>query len=238
MEDAEHPVPATTQTLVMVTVALAAVALLTGAVFMAYRNAKDRSGTVVLPGGVTYLGEKPIATTPVPLPTAPSVFTAGPTVAWKEFRGRIYPYRFSVPETLPLVVFPNDNSDAVGVEWGGIKPQGNILMNVTDITKEPSLKPYIAKTRMELITNWWKQFPGLSGVATVSAFTNSAGTRGYKAVFVNKSGETPNLDVFFDVPKKPSLIVRFGSGIIDRTLFEKITDSFSWVESTISGARR
>lgn len=214
-------------------IAIVATGVLVAAVIAAFRQ--GRQAAVVIPGGITYLGEKPTAT-PVavqnpsksPAPSPVPVFTAPASAPLKTMRGKIYPYEFRVPETLPLVIFPDDPTDAIGIDWGGRKPQESVLLNVIDISKIDALKPYVGKPALTLVTDWWKQYPGLSGISTVSAFTNPRGLKGYSAAFVNTRGEAPNIDMFFPVPGSNTLIIRMGSGVLDHELFLRIVDTLSW----------
>lgn len=197
----------------------------------AYSFAKRKSGTVVLPGGTTYLGppKTDTPTTKAPPGQMPSKFTAGANVPWNQFKSKVYGYTFNYPSTLSLITFPNDNTDAAAFSWGNIPPQNNIMARVADLNKtEVQMSAYINRPKLEYAKNWYKQFSGLKGVKSVEPFTNSKGMKGYKTKFINLSNETPNDDIFFEIPGRPELMVRFGNGYLETEIFNKIVDSFSW----------
>jgi hypothetical protein len=213
-------------------IAVITVVILTAVTVGAYQFARKRSGTTVLPGGTTYLGpsESP---TPVPVQPGQGKFTAGADVQWLEYKGKSYPFVFSYPKTLQIVTFQNDPTESVGISWNNIPPQNNIMFRINDIRlTEPTMLEFIEKPKIEYVKNWWKQYTGgLKGVATVSQFTNSRGMVGYKAKYINQANQTPNDDVFFEVPGRKDLMIRFGNGSLDAMVFDKVIDSFFWGKS-------
>jgi len=212
-----------------------AVVILSGITIAAYSVAKGRASVTVLPGGQTYLGpgreinKSPTAAAPQPAETGK--FTVSETTSWNELKGKTYPFTFSYPSTLTMTTFPGDITDSVGISWGSLSPQANILIRVSDINKvEPSMAKYIGKGK-EYAKNWWTQYSGgLKGVKTLVEFTNSKGMKGYRVRFINQSDQTPNEDIFFEVSGRPELMVRFGNGVLDQPVFDRIIDSFSWTK--------
>lgn len=213
-----------TDKLKLAVVAAAGIFLLLIALIVTYRYSQNRGGNIILPGGVTYLGPTP---TPVPVkPTPIPRFTAGLNDAWKIVQGKVYPYSFSYPETLKLVAFPNDGTDSIAIVYGDIAPQQNILSNIELIDKRD---PKLAKQeKLEYVKNWYKFFSGLKGVSKVDEFTNANGLKGYRAVYINTANQTPNVDVFFEVPGKNNILIHFANGMLDPALFERIIDSLKW----------
>lgn len=204
------------------------VLLLGGAVYAAYRYSQKQAGNIVLPGGVTYLGPSPATAGPTDRqpPTAPLRFTAASDVAWLKQSGKIYPYTFSYPSTLPIVVFPGDGSDKIAIAWGNIPPQYNILLNIEFISSREPI--YLNLPKIEYVRNWYKFFSGLKGVKKVEPFTNTNGLKGYKASYIDLSDQTPNTNVFFEVPNDPNLMILLANGILDPPIFDRIVDSLSW----------
>lgn len=204
---------------------IAGVIILGGAVYGAYRYSQRQSGNIVLPGGVTYLGPSPKPETTQP-PTAPLRFTAPTDVSWIVFTGKKHPFTFSYPSTLTLVVFPNDDTDSVAISWGNIPAQQNVLLNIEFIeNRDPK---YINMPKIEYVRNWYKFFSGLKGVAKVEPFTNTGGLKGYKASYTNYSDASPNVDVFFEVPKDSKTMIHLANGILDPVIFDRILDSLKW----------
>jgi hypothetical protein len=206
-----------------------AIVILTGITVMAYRYAKGRTGTTVLPGGTTYLGPGRDSTPTAVPPTQPSKFTVSSDITWSTQKGKNFPYSFSVPATLNLVFFNNGITDSIGIAWGNLKPENNIIFLISDLNKtEPQMAKYINQPKIEYVQNWWRQWSGLKGIKILEPFTNSKGRKGYKVKFINTAGESPNDDVFFEVPGRPDLMVRFGNGYLDKPVFDKIVDTFDW----------
>jgi len=200
--------------------------LVAAGVYIGYRYIAQ-SSTTGKPNGVIYLGPSNEQKTP----TAPLRFAIAPNTSWMTYKGKIYPFTFSYPATLTLVTFVNDPTDAVAISWGNIPPQLNVLLTVDSLSSNLTMNPYINRPKIEYVQNWWKQYSGLKSVATVVEFTNSLGMRGYKAKYVNYAGETPNDNIFFEVPGRTDLIVMLANGILDPSVFDRIVDSLSWQEA-------
>lgn len=212
---------------------VAGIIILSLSVLAAFRYSQKQSGNIILPGGVTYLGPSPTVN-PSPTiaqpPTAPIRFTAETNTTWNTYLGKIYPYSFSYPSSLPLVVFPNDSMDSVAIAWGNIPPQQNILLNVEQVDKrDPS---YGLKPKIEYVENWYKFFSGLKGVAKIEKFTNSSGLKGYKAYYLNYANTSPNIDIFFEIPQEPKLMIHVANGILDPSIFERLINSLKWIPAT------
>jgi hypothetical protein len=210
-----------------------ALLILTGITISAYRYAKSRTGTTVLPGGTTYLGpdrSSPVAEQqPTQPPSLPTKFTVNADTLWKDQHGKVFAYTISVPTTLSLVTFPNDITDSIAISWGNSLPQNNILLRVSDLNKtEPDMAKYINQPKIEYARNWWRQWGGYKGLNSLEAFTNSKGMKGYKVKYLNSAGESPNDYVFFEVPNHPDLMVYFGNGYLDKPVFDRVVDSFNW----------
>jgi len=210
---------------------VAGVLILSGAVYAAYRYSQKQAGNIILPGGVTYLGPSPNQPQEAQQPpTAPLRFSAPSTVTWATQYGKIYPYSFSYPSTLPLVIFPGDQSDSFAIVWGNIPAQQNLLVNIEFIDKrDPNL---LGKPKQEYVTNWYKFFSGLKGVAKVEPFTNVSGLKGYKASFTNWTNTSPNTDIFFEIPNKPEIMLHLANGILEPAIFDRMVDSVKWITPT------
>jgi len=211
---------------------------LTSVLYLSYHLSNTNKGTIAIPAGKTYLGPTEVlpswtsfsqpTTSPIPEREESTLFTVDEKTPWNIWKGKHFPYQFSYPETLQLTGFPNDPSDSAGISGSGKKPSENILMSVIELSKNKAFEPYVKKPKKEFVENWWKQFSGLSGVSTITEFTNKKGLKGYKTRFINAQGQTPNLDIFFEVPGKPELIIRIANGILDETVFDTIVESVSW----------
>ena len=158
-------------------------------------------------------------------PTAPQRFTAGPEVPWIELKGTIHPYSFKYPETLNLGIFPNDPSDSVAIIWGNIIPENNLFLNIENIPdRDPA---YVGKIE-EYARNWHRFFSGLVDVQSVVRFINANGLVGYKAIYINTAGQSPNTDIFFEIPNDPNKTIHIANGVLDPTIFDRIIDSLDY----------
>jgi hypothetical protein len=197
-----------------------------------YTHAAARSGTMVMPAGTNYLGPNdpnhPAQITPT---SAPTVFTATTDTPWHDVKGNVYPYVISVPTTLTLVAPKSNNTyDIYAISWGGYDINSTVLIGVDNLSNNPNNKPYINQPKTVYINNWWKQFNGLTGVSGITPFTNSNGLKGYTVKFLNTAGQSPNTDVFFEVPGAPQYVIHLSNGILDPAVFTKIVDSVRWVK--------
>ena len=203
--------------------------LLTALVLVHYRAISGRAGSLVIPAGNTYLGPDAPNQNSQPTPTgSANVFTAAADVPWHPVRGRIYAYSFSAPATLTLKTFNNDIYDIYAISCCGVDPGSNVLIGVDNLKNHPDENQYIGTSKLAYVQNWWHQFSALKSVASIEPFTNTAGLKGYKAKYVNSAGETPNLDVFFEVPNHPEYVIHMASGTLDPPIFTKMVDSVSW----------
>lgn len=156
------------------------------------------------------------------------VFTADPAVPWIVFSQPEYAYTFSFPQTLPLYKF-TDPPFSIGIKWNNVDPKYNMLVDQESI----QVRDQQSVGNMEqFVNNWWKSFSGLTGIKSVTRFTNTNGLTGYRAIYINKAGETPNVDVFFADPNNPDRVVHFANGILEPTIFDRIIDSLKFVTAT------
>ncbi len=209
-------------------IAVIIVIVLTSISVLAYVSAKNRTPTIVLPGGVTYLGPSEATQTQNAIqPTQNGKIPIPVDAKWTTQTGKKYPYSFLFPSSLSLGIFPNDPFDAVGIFWNNLDASANLLLRVEDLRLIKDGKEYIAQSKKEYANNWWKQY-GYKGVASIEEFTNSTGLKGYRAKYINEKGQTPYDNIFFEVPESPELVIWMASGLLDQNTFDKIAGSVSF----------
>lgn len=193
--------------------------------FALFRYSQNKANDLSLSGSNPYSNKSslpPQAPSPKPIER----FTASSDVSWNVKAGYVYPYSFSYPSTMVIVIFPNDITDKVALVWADVPPQRNIIFNMELLDK---LAPeYVNQPKMEYVKNWWKSFSGLKGVSKIETFTNTGGLKGYKAWYINTVDQTPNVDIFFEVPKHPEVMMHMANGLIDPTIFDRMVDSLKW----------
>ncbi|MBU1326676.1 hypothetical protein KKC61_00880 [Patescibacteria group bacterium] len=216
-----------TKATLMVACVFAVVASL--AIFGAYKQARSKPGSIVLPAGINYLGPIPSQTAHFPISqSAPlKTITIDPSTPWIEYKGILYPYAFSHPESLSLGFFPNDPFDSVAIFWGNTPAQENLFIRVEDLNRIPNMTEYVAKPKILYAQNWWKQY-NWKDLAEVTEFTNKRGLKGYRAKYLNQNDQTPFDNVFFEVPQRPDLVIWMTGKLLDQSTFDKIVDSVSW----------
>jgi len=219
-------------TTVKITVVIAGIALLL--IIYNHNISFQKAGTIVLPAGGTYLGPSTTdAPSENPNPeekaniTSGNKFTVTTDTPWITVKGRIYPYSFSAPKTLTLTTFANDQYDMYAISWNNLPPDQNVLIGVDNLERSDALRQYIKRPKRSYIQNWWKQFNGLTGVASITEFSNKNGLKGYKTKFLNSGGPVANDDIFFEV-MSPKYVIHLSNGALDPIIFDAIVDSVSW----------
>jgi len=226
-------------------------------IILQHNMAFQKTSTIVIPAGGTYLGptntptpmpgaqaqvgNEPVATTKPSetvkndaanadgtYTTTAGKFAVTDNAVWVTVKGNKYPYSFSFPKALKLVTFPNDQFDIYAISWNNMPPDQNVLIGVDNLSRTDTLKQYITVSKHSYVENWWKQF-GLKGVGSILEFTNSKGLKGYRAKFLNSANQSPNEDVFFEVPD-PTYVIHIASGILDASVFDKLLDSVAWTK--------
>jgi hypothetical protein len=206
------------------------VVLLLVGIFAWHQWTLVRDAKVVLHSGYTYTGP-----TPTPGQAATNnagKFTVPQDAPWTTINGVKYPYSFEAPSALTLVRLPNDQYDIYAISWNGQTPESNVLIGVDNLTRTPQLKEYVSQPKISYVENWWKQFGALSGVASITPFTNKNGMKGYRARYKIGGNPAPTEDVFFEVTKKPEVVIHLSNGVLSEEVFSKILDTLNWGGTT------
>ncbi len=206
--------------------ALAVSGVLFLAVILAFVTTKNRQGTIVLPGGVTYLGPTPTEVVKKNTPGAP--IPVPEDAAWAERKGKTYPYSFSYPAVLSLGEFPNDPFDAVTVFHDGTDANTNIFFRVDNLTRLN--KSGYRGNAEQYAKDWWKDY-SWNGVASVTPFTNKSGLTGYRAKYRNDQNAVPYDHIFFAVPNNPELVIWMSGRLFEPSVFDRMVDSVSWKDT-------
>jgi len=201
-------------------------AMLFAGVYWAYNSAKSHQGSIVLPGGITYLGPSPTPTPRISSRTSTNIHIPVPSgTAWVERRGQSLSYSFLYPESLSLGVFPNDPYDSITVFYENTDANANIFFRVDNLTALKKTE-YIGKP-MEYAQNWWRDY-AWSGVSNVTKFTNKQGLTGFRATYTSSDNTTPYDHVFFEIPDRDDLIIWISGKLFEPAVFDRMVDSVSW----------
>lgn len=203
------------------------VILIAIAISVSYFHSQQARSEIVLPGGITYLGPSTVPSVSDLAGNNPEKkFTTSSDTSWDTHTGLTYPYSFSYPSTLKLVVFPSDPNDSVAFDWNGIPVEQNILLNIEKVNARfPEL---VDKPKSEYVKVWYTSFPGLKSLGKMEEFTTPTGLKGYKAWYTNTSGEMPNVDIFLEVPTDKNLLIHLANGRLEDNVFNQIVDSVRW----------
>lgn len=196
-------------------------------VILQHNLAFQKSGTIILPAGGTYLGPTD-SPAPTPIEIAAVISTTTTPVAekkgtWVTVKGNKYPYSFEAPSSLKLVPLSKDQYDIYAISINNQPPDSNVLIGVDDLRRTDALKKYIPISKRTYVEEWWKQYGGLKGIKTIMEFENSKGTKGYRAKYIG----SPTDDVFFEVGE-PHFVIHMAGGVLDPAVFDAIIDSVSW----------
>lgn len=191
-----------------------------------------RQSEVVLHSGVTYTGPTPTGNPNQQQPAQAGKFTAPTNGPTKIVKGMQYAYSITVPETLELVRLDENPYDIWAVKFGSIAPSSAVLIGVDNLQNNENLRQFITQPKIAYVEYWWKQFGGLTGVASITPFTNSKGLKGYKAKFTTANGPSNNDDIFFEVPGRRNLVIHLSNGVLDQAVFDSIVDSVAWETTT------
>jgi hypothetical protein len=196
---------------------IVAIFFLSAIVYAGYQYSLKKQGAISLPRGDTYLGKD--QQNP---PTAPERFTVDPKTPWTDYTNPNGKFSFKYPETLPLVIFPGDVNEAVAFGWGNIPAQMNIMANLNFYkNRNDEFQKYEFK---QFVENYYKLYSGLTGIKSMTEFTNANRLHGYKVYYINTAGQTPNIDIFFEIPGSKDLL-HFANGALDPAVFDRIVDS-------------
>lgn len=222
MDELDELLPENYRPAIYVAILLALI-LLVGT-YASYYVAKKRTGTVVLPGGTTYLGPSP---TQPPPPVHEGQIPIPDNAAWGQHKGQTYPYAFNYPTSLSLGFFPGDPFDGVTVFYEDTDPQKNIFLRVENLKEMTGMTQYANRPKLEYAKEWWKQY-NWTGVSAVVSFTNSTGLTGYRAKYIDSQGTAPYDHIFFEVPGRPELVIWISGRLFPQQVFDRMVDSLSW----------
>jgi hypothetical protein len=198
--------------------------VLFGLVFMAYKYANRVPGSILLPGGTTYLGP-----TETPKPRNPNLFYAEESTPLKEWKGTIYPYTIQYPETMSPGLFPNDPYDSVTIFWKDSDPNQNIFLRVENLEKDKNAKQFIGKPLRDYAEYWGKQYVWTT-IKNYSEFTTDKGFKSNWVLFSDANGNESGDNYFMMVPNHPEIIIWMSSKIIEQKTFDRLVDTLEWKE--------
>lgn len=196
-----------------------------------YFYSRTRSGQSVLPAGF----QPPLAVSDIdctkPRPSNadlwdyytkcdPIKFDSGATLV--PHTNTEYNFSFNHHSNIELVPFPN----GVGIPHKEISPQNNLLYSV-DLAANRSGE-LSSVTGEDYVRNYWRQYPGLAGIKSLEAITNSNSAKGYKAVYLIGDGREGKQEVFFELGDGTGNFVHFTSGILDQKIYDTIIGSFKY----------
>ncbi len=133
-------------------------------------------------------------------------------------------YRFSVlaPNNIKYV----NLSNGLFIVYKDIAPNINPLYTL-DLASSRSGELAILKGE-DYVRNYWRQYPGLTGLKSLESIVNGSGAVGYKAVYIIGGTKEGNQEIFFELGNKTGDFVHFTPGILDPQLYDTIIGSFQY----------
>lgn len=186
-----------------------------------------KQGTIVLPGGITYLGPSP-SPSPLPTPQRTNSLSVDPNTPWGIHRGKTLPFSFSYPTSLSLGVFPNDPYDSVTILSSAKESRKDIFFRVEDLTLLG--KEAYAGNPTAYAQIWWKDY-AWKGVSSLSQTTTASGLTGVIVYYTPDNNTSPVPHAFLSVPNTPSKIIWVTGRFLPEWVFTKLVHSISWEET-------
>lgn len=221
-----------------------AVLVLGGIVYAGYTYSQRQTGKTTLPNG--YVQNNPPQTTgeiDCAKPRNSNVniwdyyskcdqLSVKPDAKWVIYKDPAYQFEFNIPEGAPVQKFTN----GLGLAYKEFDPTINLIYSYDFAANRGGIfKTMTGKTYVE---NYWKQYPGLTGIKTLEPIVNGKGIKGWKAVYLigNKEGNT---EIFFELGESTGNYVHFTKGILSQPVFDNIIGTFtpSAPEPAVQGAK-
>ena len=228
----ESPEPVENQKVISgMLVALLVIGLIVGG---GYAYSRKKSGQTVFPAGY----QPPIPASEIdcgkPSPAAADLWDyytkcdrikVDPAASLETVTNKQYNFSFSLHGNIELTPFGN----GMGIGYKELAPQNNLLYTM-DIASSRSGE-LASLTGEDYVRNYWRQYPGLTGVQSLEKITNGNNNTAYKAVYVIGNAKEGKLEVFFELKDGSGDFVHFTSGILDQPLFDTIVGSFKYPAS-------
>lgn len=142
--------------------------------------------------------------------------------SWEKYENSAMGFELDLPADFDTIEYPN----GMGLNYKEIQAAANLLY-AKDFASTRSGE-FKEMKGDNYVKNYWRQFSGLTGLKSYEAITNKENIKGHKAQYLNFANESPNTDVFFEYPSVPGDFIHLSSGILDKTVFDKVIDSFKW----------
>lgn len=159
-------------------------------------------------------------------------FKSSSTAAWKNYKNATLGFELSLPSDLDTIEYPN----GLGINYKEISAANNLLFSL-DMASSRSGEFQDMKGDA-YVKNYWRQYSGLVALKSYEAFSNQYNIKGHKATYLNMANESPNDEVFFEYPTAPGDFVHFASGVLDKSVFDKIIDSFKWEGTAVTPKKK
>jgi hypothetical protein len=212
-----------------------ALVILGGLTYAAYLYSSRKSGTV-LPAGYqqNQPAAKPVTMADIncdnPDPsykTTPNYYIKcdfykeSPDTKWSVYTNPVRGTKFEFPTDLKLTNFTN----GYAYNWRTLSTSSGLAVSYDlAVSRGGVYKTMIAG---DYPKNYWKQYPGLTGVKSVDAYTTIKEIKGWQAIY-QYGADTPTIDTFFEDPTAPGDYIHFSKGVLSDEVYKKVLDSFEW----------
>lgn len=178
-------------------------------VFLYTWVSKKNKGNVVFPAGINYTGNEEGGEQAM-APKKPVYDYATYLTAsdWVTYNSPQKQYSFQHPKEMVPLVFPGDTNDFVTFDVTEVDAKLNIMALVENVSERD---PKLVGKPEEFAKSYWKFFGGLKGLSSIEPYENKAGLKGFKAIYLTKSGDTTGDNYFFEIPNKDDKVIHFSN---------------------------
>ena len=205
-----------------------AVVILGGVVYAGYQYSQKKGGKQTLPSGYPVAQQAGQIDCSKPRDAAVNIwdyygkcdlFSVDASTKWNPEVNDEFGFEFSLPETAKVSRYKN----GMGLEYKEFQPSWNLLYSV-DLASSRSGE-FKSLTGKNYVENYWRQYPGLTGLKSVETIVNGLGTEGWKAIYKigNQDGNT---EMFFELGKDSGNYIHFTKGILSQPVFDNIVGTF------------
>lgn len=210
---------------------IVAILILGGIVYAGYRYSQRQAGKITLPNGYpANYSNKKVGNVDCSKARPPEVdiwdyykicdpFKVGPENKWVVYTDPQLKFTMLLPEGMPHQNFGN----GLGLAYKEFNPPQNLIYSI-DLaeSRQGEFKDYKGGQYPE---NYWKQYPGLTGIKSLEPIINGKGVAGWKAIYLIGQKEG-NQEIFFELGEGSGNFVHFTSGILDQPVYDNIVGTY------------
>lgn len=211
-----------------------AVVVLGGVVYAGYQYSKRQAGKTTYPNGYQAPNQAQAPANPKDIDCTkhdPNIsfwdwynkcdqIKGDPAAGLTPIKDEKLGFELQIPANIKIVKFVN----GAGIIYKDVQPNLNLLYNL----ELASLRTGEFKNLkgQAYVENYWKQYSGLRGMASIEPIINSNGVKGYKAFYYVFPDVKGNTEIFFELGENTGDFIHLSKGILTDDTFNTIIGSF------------